>query len=640
MIQHQPARHPSAPRVQWRPHRRAPVAAAALLVAALAACGIAVAADDLAIAAIAEPAPAPAGDAGLHAQPVLVLDPGMHTAMINRADVDRAGRLAVTGSIDKTLRLWALDHGLREPLARLRLPTGPGHVGKLYAVAMAPAGDLVAAGGWTAPAGAPDHIYLFNPDGQLVHRIGALPETVKHLTFSPDGRWLAAGLGGAEGIRLYDQDDHWAEAARDTDYGDNVYGLAFAPDGRLATTSLDGQVRLYDARFHAIGRRGMGRPMALEPMTQGHMTQGHMTQGERPFGIAFHPDGDRLAVGFDNKPALVLLDGRTLAPLAAQPDLSVIDNGSLSQVVWSRDGATLYAAGRHQEAGPNPVLAWSDAGTGARRVVHRGALSTVMSLKALPDNGLLVAAQDPHLAVLGAAPAVRPSPKFDPRAQHANLAVSADGLQLDFGFEYGGDSDRHRFDLAALRLEPLRPEPSSQVPSSQVPSSQSTSTQAPRSQVRSRQRPSPAPDPRTAPPRQSGLPIADWEDQNHPRLDGKPLPLEPYERSRSLAIHPDGQRFLLGADWSLRAFDAAGEPLWRRAAPSVVYAVNITGDGRLAVAAYGDGTLRWHRMDDGRELLACFPMSDRKNWVAWTPEGFYGATAGAHGVLKWHVNRG
>ena len=58
------------------------------------------------------------------------------------------------------------------------------------------------------------------------------------------------------------------------------------------------------------------------------------------------------------------------------------------------------------------------------------------------------------------------------------------------------------------------------------------------------------------------------------------------------------------------------------------------------MAAYGDGTIRWHRMSDGAELLAFMPLADRSNWVAWTPEGFYAATAGAHGVLRWHVNRG
>ena len=71
----------------------------------------------------------------------------------------------------------------------------------------------------------------------------------------------------------------------------------------------------------------------------------------------------------------------------------------------------------------------------------------------------------------------------------------------------------------------------------------------------------------------------------------------------------------------------------------IVWAVNVTGDGRLAVAAYGDGTIRWHRMDGGREILAFMPFADRTNWVARTPEGFYAASPGAHGVLRWVVNQ-
>jgi hypothetical protein len=123
-------------------------------------------------------------------------------------------------------------------------------------------------------------------------------------------------------------------------------------------------------------------------------------------------------------------------------------------------------------------------------------------------------------------------------------------------------------------------------------------------------------------------------------LEGKPIRLDAHERSRSLSVHPDGKQFVLGADWSLRAFDAEGRSRWRREVPAVAWAVNITGDGRLVVAAYGDGTIRWHRMSDGAELLAFMPLADRTNWVAWTPEGFYAATAGAQGVLRWHVNRG
>jgi uncharacterized caspase-like protein len=33
-------------------------------------------------------------------------------------------------------------------------------------------------------------------------------------------------------------------------------------------------------------------------------------------------------------------------------------------------------------------------------------------------------------------------------------------------------------------------------------------------------------------------------------------------------------------------------------------------------------------------------LGDKTNWVAWTPEGFYGATPGAFGVLRWQVNHG
>ena len=43
----------------------------------------------------------------------------------------------------------------------------------------------------------------------------------------------------------YSRQTGWAEVARDEDYGDQSDGVVFAPDGRLATTSYDGRVRLY-----------------------------------------------------------------------------------------------------------------------------------------------------------------------------------------------------------------------------------------------------------------------------------------------------------------------------------------------------------------------------------------------------------
>ncbi len=46
-------------------------------------------------------------------RPMLRIEPGMHTARIWRIGVDAACTLMVTGSEDKTARLWALPEGGR-----------------------------------------------------------------------------------------------------------------------------------------------------------------------------------------------------------------------------------------------------------------------------------------------------------------------------------------------------------------------------------------------------------------------------------------------------------------------------------------------------------------------------------------------
>jgi Caspase domain len=330
------------------------------------------------------------------------------------------------------------------------------------------------------------------------------------------------------------------------------------------------------------------------------------TDGTRPFGLAFTPAGDRLAVGYNDTTAVLLIDGHTLTRQPG-PDTRALGNGNLGRVAWSADGATLYAGGTYVDrAGTSQVVAWSAAGAGPRRELA-AASDTIMSLRPLSDGGLLVGAADPWLGVLDAAGVPRwtkPPPQADVRGQERTLRVSADGSVVDFGYEYGGKAPA-RFDLAQLALT-LGP---------------------------------PA-DGQTRPPEQATLKVEDWEGTRRPTLDGAPLALDSYEQSHSLAIHPDGQRFVLGATWSLRAFKADGTPRWTQPAPSAVWATNITADRRLVVDASADGTLRWHRLDDGREILALFPLSDRRNWVAWTPEGFYAASSGAHGVLRRHVNRG
>jgi hypothetical protein len=87
-----------------------------------------------------------------------------------------------------------------------------------------------------------------------------------------------------------------------------------------------------------------------------------------------------------------------------------------------------------------------------------------------------------------------------------------------------------------------------------------------------------------------------------------PIKLQPYEKAESVAIVPDAQRFVLGGDYQLRLLDQLGHNVWpsEQFAPGATVHVNVTGNRRLIVAAYDDGTIRWHRLADGKELLALF----------------------------------
>ena len=521
---------------------------------------------------------------GLYDRPVLALESDMHMALINRADVDRAGRFMVTGSDDKTARIWSVENG--HLLQTIRVPAGPGNVGKIFAVAIDPDGDLVAAGGWATP-GPPSQIYLFErSSGAMVQHLAGLPNVVLHLAFSADGRYLAAALFGGHGVRIYDRKAGWAEIARDEDYGDNSYGAAFTADGRLATTSYDGHIRLYDANFALI------RKVPI-------------TGGRRPFGLAFDPDGQRLAVGFMDSTNVALLDGQSLEALAG-PNVTGVNNGNLSKVAWSRDGKKLYAAGIYDQGGISPVVSWLGPDL-SQRSEWPASKDSVMSLLPIADSDLLVAAGDPFLGRFDAEGQLlwqHQQPQADFRGQHDSLSVSHDGLVVDFGYKAWGASPA-RFDLSKLKL--LADRLDNDV---------------------------------TVGPIHDGLEVTNWFNHDTPLLNGKPLPVMRYETSRSLAIHPDGDRFVLGTNSRLRAFDQDGELLWHDPVPGIVWSVNISGDGRLVVAAYGDGSIRWHDMEDGKELLAFLPLQDQKRWVAWAPQGYYASTPDARRVLKWHVNQG
>ena len=527
-------------------------------------------------------------------EPLLRLETGMHTASITRIATDREGRWAVTVSDDKTARVWEVASGRLVQV--WRPPQGDGHEGKLFAAALSPDGTTMALGGWTQfhdgqNTLAPDGFSLYLVDrasGRLLQRIAGLPNVVLHLAYSLDGRWLVASLGGTNGVRLFDAASG-AEAGRDDDYKGASYSAHFRADSqRLVTTCEDGQVRLYAVEAGHLRLLRSTRPGG----------------GTDPYSARFSPDGRSLAVGFEDSTIVQVLNAETLAEVA-RPATTGVDNGDLSTVAWSADGRVLYASGTWDVKGKKPVRRWVVGRWTEFKDVPLAA-NTVMDLAPLPDGGQLFAAADPTWGVLSREGQVvrrQDSVLADFVSRGDALGLSADGRRVRFGYEYQGREAR-TFDLSSRSL------------GADDPSLPAARTEAP------------------------GLTIEGWKNSVTPSLNGRLVKLEPYERSRSLAIAADVQHFVLGADWSLRFYDRTGQERWQIPVPGVAWAVNLSANGRYVVAGYGDGTIRWHRATDGKELLALFPHNDRQRWIAWTPEGYFDASPGAEDLIGYHLNRG
>jgi WD40 repeat protein len=382
----------------------------------------------------------------LYEGPVLAVDPGMHTGAIRAQAIDANEHYAVTGGSDRTVRVWSVADG--SLLQTIWMPIGPIPVGVVTAVAISADGSTIAVGGFTETLRGEHPIYVFDREkGALIRRIRSeLLGTVTNLRFSPDGRFLAAVMaGGKGGLRIFDRTNGLDEAYRDDAY--ESLGVSFARDGRLATASLDGKIRLYEydpdtirPTFHTMG----------DPV----QTSG----GGHPYRIAFSPDGSRLAVGFGDRIAVDVLDGKTLQHLGGHPPTGLevptvgmapfqVPAGGLSKVAWSIDGLTLFATGAVTDVeGRSVVLAWDRSGLGDERRFSNCAHDTAADVNTLPSGRVFVASMEPCLGLLNANGAMvwsvqsqiirlyPPPGQIVEGYQSDRLKLSQDGRVVDFRY--------------------------------------------------------------------------------------------------------------------------------------------------------------------------------------------------------------
>ncbi|MBD2122585.1 NB-ARC domain-containing protein [Trichocoleus sp. FACHB-262] len=171
----------------------------------------------------------------------------------------------VTGSLDRTIKLWNVQTG--ECLKTLQ-----GHTSWVWAIALSPDGRLVASGSY-------DHLVkLWDiTSGECLQTLSGHTSSVLSVAFSPDGRLLASG-GYEQMINLWDVATGQCLRTLQA-HANRVWSVSFCPDGQLlATGGDDFTVKLWNIATGECERTLSGHTSAV-------------------LSILFHPSSDQLITG-------------------------------------------------------------------------------------------------------------------------------------------------------------------------------------------------------------------------------------------------------------------------------------------------------------------------------------------------------
>ncbi|MEB3827738.1 serine/threonine-protein kinase [Phormidium sp. CCY1219] len=196
-----------------------------------------------------------------------------HLRGVNSVQIDPDGRTIVSGSVDKTVKIWDRVTGeVRHSLS--------GHSQEIWSVAIAPDGNTIAS------ASGDGTIKLWDTQtGRLLHTLSDHSAWVMSVTFSPNGEIVASG-GFDNTIKLWrvSTGEQIATLSGHTGW---VFSLAFSPDGQtLASGSFDNTIKIWHVNTGELMRTLDGGYYRFR-------------------SVAFSPDGQWVAGGSGDSTILI-----------------------------------------------------------------------------------------------------------------------------------------------------------------------------------------------------------------------------------------------------------------------------------------------------------------------------------------------
>ncbi len=540
-------------------------------------------------------------------EPQLVIDPQGHSDMVLDVMFTPDGTRLLSVSRDKTIRMWDVETG--DLLKTIRGQIGHGPEGMLYAGDLSPDGKILAAGGFLDRFGGEDvgNIRLLNLEtGEQIGRLKGHENIVTALAFSSDGNRLASGSGDHT-IRIWklpplQPSPEGREPPLSFEEGPElrleghtarVQHIAFSPDGtRLVSASYDGTLRLWELPENL---QGFGN---LEGVKYTEMKE---HTGEVRC-VAYAPNGEYIVSGgYDRKILLWNRDGKFIKELD-QPD------GRISTIAFSADSKKIVAV---KQQG---IVAYVySIPAGQKLTTFTKHTNTVPAAAFYGNNLIVTTGGDYNDMYIWEARSGTVKTHIVGKGRKVWAIAFGSHVNVAFGKsktteELIKEPLEKSLDFSEMYLNHLPPLERA-FRRVQMTYQDQTLEKISTLQLQIR----------------GGGTISN--DTRHDRW------------IRAYSFTPDGD-VVVGSDFSLKLYRNDGELLRQFVGHTgAVWAVSVSEDGRILASASNDQTIKLWNLNTGECLATLFVASDNE-WVCWTPQGYYAASAGGEKYIGWHLNQG